>query len=509
MTPLIFGIILSIVISVITLAIAIQNREAPKSRYFIMLSVLVTFYVFGRAFESLASNMESSYFGVILGYVASPYMPGALILFLLDYYNIKIKRLPLWLLLAIPLISTILVTVPELRHYYYAEYSFFPGPPIAQIMVQGSTFYYAAFFYNILLLVICLALSLWGAIKFNKTERWSSLTIFVSVLLPLLVELLYVFGLTPFKLDITMIALCFSVGFLGVAVYRLNLLRVLPLAKDMILEQMSDAFIIVDVENRYVDANATAKNLLPILSDMSVGQKIDTTEMFPDMTEGLDGNTLVSIMLDGVKQYYHLSETSIKQNGKKQCICYTLHDVTDTRTLMAELKSLATYDALTNMYNRASFYQLATHELESAREQDTPVSVFAIDIDCFKEINDTYGHFCGDEVIKDIVTKISGRLRHVDIFGRVGGDEFNVLLPEANIDNAAALARSLQDMVSTEPTIYDNKQIPVTISIGIATFEKQKHASLEQLLKDADSVLYESKNTGRNKVCVYSGEIAY
>ena len=500
---MLFLMLLSILISAITLAIAIQKRDAPKSRYFIILILAITFYTLGRAFESVATTLEASYFGVILAYVGLPHVPVIMLLFLLDYYEIKVDMRPLLLIWSPALVVTAMVIIPSLRQYYYLSYQFVPGPPLAQVMVEGTFFYYAMFGYHVLLTTACLALSLWGAIKSRKAARWSSLVVFFSVVFPMLAEILYVLRLSPWQLDLAPIALSVSVLLLCVAVYRLNLLRVLPLAKDAILEQMSDAFIIVDLENRYLEANAAAKRQFSILSELYVGQELDMTNMFANVTQGLDGKMIVATMLNGAPKYYHLSETPIMQSGKKQCTCYTLHDVTDTRKLMAELKAMATYDALTGIYNRASFYQLATHELGRAREQRLPVCAIAIDIDQFKAINDVYGHFCGDEVIKSIVNKISARLRDGDIFGRVGGDEFNILLKHTTAQHAMLLAQELQYMIGCEPCEYNGQQIFATVSIGIAELEGDRHTSLEQLLVDVDSALYEAKNTGRNKACIY------
>ena len=503
MTPILFWILLSLLISIITLGIGIQKREAPKSHYFIILALVIIAYTMGRAVESSATVMETAYVGVILAYCGSPYIPAVMLSFLWDYYDINIKKRFQPLLYIIPALSTVCVVIPELRHFYYIDYSFFAGPPIAQIMVQGSFFYYVTIGYHFLLLGLCLALSLWGAIKLKRTERWSSMTIFVAVLAPMIFHLLYLLKITPLGLDLNPIALCFSLGMFAVAVYSLNLLRMVPLAKDVILEQMSDAFIIVDTENRYLEANATAKSLFSALPEMHVGEKLNVQDLFHNVTEGLDGQTLVSVLLDGKKQYYHLAETEIEQNKKKQCTCYTLHDITDARNLMAELRTMATYDSLTNVYNRASFYQLGSQALDRAREQRVAVSVFGIDIDHFKEINDGYGHFCGDEILKCLVEKISGRLRKADIFGRVGGDEFNILLPNTNIENAIGLAEGLQHMVSSQPCVFRDQEIHVTISIGVAVFDEYRHENLESLLMDVDKALYVAKNTGRDRVEFY------
>ena len=498
-----FLMFFSVIISAVVIAIGIQKRNAPKSFYFIILSLLNALFVTGRYFEATATCLETALLGTILGYLGMPFVPAFMLFFIMDYYDIKPGK---WLqipLLIPPSIATLLVATPQLRKFYYSAYSYYPGPPIAQLMVEGTGFYYLFFGYITLVVLACLGLSLWGARKFSKTERWPSLAVFFATLLPGLAAILYTFKLTPLKLDLSQFAISGSIALVCVAVYRMNLLKILPLAKDTILEQMSDAFIILDYENRYVESNSAAQRIFPALSDMRIGQRVDINDLFPQQAEGPDGRKTVSVAADGAQQHYHLSRTELLEKGKKLGICYTLHDETDTRKLLAELKSMATYDSLTGIYNRASFHELAAGTLEIARAQKTPVSALEIDIDFFKIINDTYGHFCGDEIIKSLVNIIAANLENSDIFGRVGGEEFNVMLPNTDLNHAVALAQNLQKTVEAESFMFGGQQIPVTISIGVAVFDAQRHTDLERLLIDADNALYESKETGRNKVCFY------
>ena len=503
MTIMLFWMLVSVIISVVIVAIAIQKRDAPKSFYFLIISILNALFVLGRYFEAIATSLDAALHATILGYLGMPYVPVFLLLFIMDYYDIKTSRLLKVLLLIPPSFIILLISTPPLRQYYYRNYSFYPGPPIAQLMVEGTLIYYMFFSYFFLLTAVCLAFPLLNFKKNNKAERWASLALFFAGFIPLIAGILYILRLTPLNLDMSQFAICFSVIFLGVAVYRMNLLKILPLAKDTILEQMTDAYIIFDHENRYVESNSAAKNLFPAIANLSPGQKAEPEEIFPPLTEGLDGRIMVPIMVDNALLHYHLSKTEISQKEKRLGICYTLHDVTDTRKLLSELKLMATYDSLTNIYNRASFYDLTAHALEIARGQETPICAFEIDIDHFKIINDTYGHLCGDEILKTLVNKIAGRLRDADIFGRIGGEEFTVLLPNTNLENAMILAQDLQKMVDAEPFIFGDHQIRVTISIGVALYDAQRHADFEHLFIDVDSALYEAKEKGRNRVCFH------
>ena len=173
----------------------------------------------------------------------------------------------------------------------------------------------------------------------------------------------------------------------------------------------------------------------------------------------------------------------------------------------AEILKHATLDALTGFYNRNQLEERIKQEVANAKRQNAPLCGIMTDIDFFKNVNDTYGHAVGDQVLKDIAKVIRGQLREYDIAGRYGGEEFSILLPFTKIDEAQKVAERLRaaiedkvvDISKVNPD-SEIKTIQVTISLGI--YEMKKDDSDEDLLKKADKALYQAKNTGRNKVVV-------
>lgn len=156
-------------------------------------------------------------------------------------------------------------------------------------------------------------------------------------------------------------------------------------------------------------------------------------------------------------------------------------------------------DAMTQIYNRKFFYK----SLKSFIEKGV-VCVMILDIDKFKRINDTYGHQEGDKVIINIVDIINKSIRDTDIFARVGGEEFGILLNCTNKDEAIIVAERIRKSVETETTVpnrYDLKE-KMTISIGVY-YSKDDDVLADKVVSYADNALYEAKNTGRNKVCYY------
>jgi diguanylate cyclase (GGDEF)-like protein len=175
-----------------------------------------------------------------------------------------------------------------------------------------------------------------------------------------------------------------------------------------------------------------------------------------------------------------------------------LWDVTEQRQLEAELRRLASSDPLTGICNRRSFLEKAEAAFAGSRAEDGALSVLILDIDRFKAINDRHGHAAGDEVIRQTAARCSSLLRACDLFGRLGGEEFAVLLPATGPDEAAAVAGRLLEVMSREPVRVDAAAIPVRLSIG-GTSRGSVDQTFAAVLARADQALYEAKNTGRGR----------
>jgi diguanylate cyclase (GGDEF)-like protein len=156
-------------------------------------------------------------------------------------------------------------------------------------------------------------------------------------------------------------------------------------------------------------------------------------------------------------------------------------------------------DGLTDLANRKQLDLILTEEIPRARRSDRDLSLLMVDIDYFKSINDTHGHLTGDSVLRGLATILQRRLRPTDRLGRYGGEEFCVILPETSRKNAAKIGEELRALVEAHAFIAEDKNIRVTISIGVGTL--QDDMALADLYRAADEMLYRAKRTGRNKVC--------
>lgn len=182
-------------------------------------------------------------------------------------------------------------------------------------------------------------------------------------------------------------------------------------------------------------------------------------------------------------------------------------DVTEQKTLEQELRRLATTDPLTGLYNRRQFTLLGQNAVDEHRRKGKPLAVLALDIDHFKSINDTYGHAAGDEALKTVSRVLHAALRGADVIGRLGGEEFGVVLidtyPAAAFSTADRLRRALEQTIVES----EDQRLRLTTSVGLAMLDADDK-QLEALMKRADAALYEAKKTGRNRVVAADASMA-
>lgn len=170
------------------------------------------------------------------------------------------------------------------------------------------------------------------------------------------------------------------------------------------------------------------------------------------------------------------------------------------QVLLRQLYSASTRDALTGAYNRRYFENRMATELAFARRHSTALSLIILDIDRFKSINDAYGHPTGDVVLRQISNTLQGQIRTEDVFSRIGGEEFAVLLRGIDLNGAARFGERARDAVQNTPITIDGISIAVTISAGCATRTELDLVDGPALISLADARLYAAKQSGRNRV---------
>jgi diguanylate cyclase (GGDEF)-like protein len=171
----------------------------------------------------------------------------------------------------------------------------------------------------------------------------------------------------------------------------------------------------------------------------------------------------------------------------------------------SSVKNMAIYDTLTTLYNRRYFEERLGVEAQKTFYTGTPLSLVMVDIDHFKQVNDTFGHGEGDKVLCQIASMLKTSVRKKDIVARYGGEEFILILPEAGLEVSYMIAERIRRLVEGSPFDMAKTQRTITISMGISNFPNHRAKSKEELVRMADQALYDAKRGGRNRVCIYGG----
>ena len=199
----------------------------------------------------------------------------------------------------------------------------------------------------------------------------------------------------------------------------------------------------------------------------------------------------------------------LSSTGEVTHLCLLIYDVTDNaihkmslEKANDELAILSQTDGLTGLFNRTHWENCLQAEYKRWARSQHPSSLVMLDIDHFKNVNDTYGHLVGDEVIRHISALILEQVRETDVSGRYGGEEFTILLSDTPLKNAYVFAERLRRAVEAAVVKYNDIELKYTISLGVAEVESSIKNS-EAWIECADAALYSAKESGRNKVCLH------
>lgn len=202
--------------------------------------------------------------------------------------------------------------------------------------------------------------------------------------------------------------------------------------------------------------------------------------------------------------------TPLHKDGNLSGAVVSFSDITLQYTAECKLKELnkkleyeSTTDPLTQIYNRRYFAEYGNLEFERCKNNNLPLSIITMDIDFFKKINDSYGHEAGDRVLVEVANVTKSQLREHDVFARVGGEEFTIILPECSLAKSIEIAQRIKDSIAKKSININEKSISCTVSLGIST-NKNPEESFTDLLRIADEKLYQAKENGRNRIEVSS-----
>jgi diguanylate cyclase (GGDEF)-like protein len=172
-----------------------------------------------------------------------------------------------------------------------------------------------------------------------------------------------------------------------------------------------------------------------------------------------------------------------------------------------ELRFKATYDTLTGLCNRGVIIETLTREYARRSREDGSFGIILADLDHFKNVNDSFGHIAGDEVLREAARRMQACVRTYDVIGRYGGEEFLIVVPASDAAAIFTLAERIRSAIESVPVRFDGHNIPITISLGVAACSNDNIAGSEGLLRMADDALYRAKHAGRNRAELASHDV--
>jgi diguanylate cyclase (GGDEF)-like protein/PAS domain S-box-containing protein len=296
---------------------------------------------------------------------------------------------------------------------------------------------------------------------------------------------------------------------------RFALFDVVPVARDMVIEQMSDAILVLDDERTVIDLNPAAEQLIERQRVHALGLSAgELMRAVPEVRALLDevGERPARRELElptrdrGLLHFdavaSHLPSRATAATG----YLLVLRDVTERKRLDAELQRLAHFDTLTGLPNRKLFMDRLSQALARARRDGTPLAVLFCDLDGFKRINDTLGHSYGDDLLREVAIRLQRRIRDGDTVARFGGDEYTIILSQlTRAGDAALVARKLLGELSG-PIQLGGMSMQITASIGIAIWPRDGDDQ-EALVRCSDMAMYRAKALGPNELAFFTSEI--
>lgn len=481
--------------SILLMLYAITQHAADKSLFLIFLSVCTFVYSFGYLLEITSPTIEAAFQSVRIQYMGLPFVLPISYLFVRDIYGKdRFNSLKLFLIFITPILSVLAMQAYPLLKIYYANIEYIHNGAIAICRVHPGPLYhlYTAYCYLLFLLILKIVIQQLIKSGGSQYKRRQGRILLIAYLTPMLSSIPYIFSSDAMRYDLTPIANTLSMALLLYAMRYHNLISVVPLARAHVIESMEDAFIVCDKNFNFLDANAIAKRLFPILDALVPGDTIDGWEAFKGLTE-------FSVVIGGETRFFKATQTNIQQDSTISGMCFVLHDTTENEKLLKKLRVQAAFDPLMDIYNRGTFFELAQAMFQDSASRNHSYALLMIDIDYFKHVNDSYGHPSGDFVLKTVSDTIKEAFRQDDLIGRYGGEEIVVLLEKISTERAFSAAEELRTTIERTPVVYHDHIIPITISIGIAFSSAGTVHSLETMLSQADTAMYNAKDNGRNQ----------
>jgi diguanylate cyclase (GGDEF)-like protein/PAS domain S-box-containing protein len=518
-TPGLSLFILASVMIALLLVFSWQYRNTESGRYFFLLMGSALIWVFFFVFETAATTLSWKLIFAIIEFLGIVFIPVFWLFLIISFTGQSVSSQLKPILYILPVLSTLVLWTNPLHHWFMGQPSIVTsGVPFPVLDTDYQFWFY---FIHAPGSYIYIAVSLFILLRYlvhaEPVYKVQIRMLLMAILLPYITDLLYVFGFSPVKhYNFTTAVFSISGVILFWILFRFRFLDLLPLARDMVIDNLDDGFLVIDHKHRLVYLNPSAKTDFNLSSEQ-IGQTIEEiqNEYLQQIKTMLDENVahrdVNTDNADGKFYDIHLSPVF---NAAKLQIGYvaTTHDVTERVKLFNQVHTLSIQDSLTGVFNRRHYLSVCSRELDRIKQKGSrkQAAVVMIDLDSFKQINDTYGHAVGDKMLMLFSDSILSTLRRYDFFGRMGGDEFSLFIMDVEINESLEIIERVRKTINIIQLQQDDQVVSITASFGVVHTSQVKPAELEieTMLQLADQALYQGKETGKNYIQLYQRTVA-
>ncbi|HZK37367.1 MAG TPA: diguanylate cyclase [Clostridia bacterium] len=489
-----------------------SKAKTNYKKTFTVLSFCIGIYLFGYLMIINSNNLQEMIFWNQFQYFGLPFISVLWLMIALVYtkaiYTLK-KRWIIVLLFFVPIITFFIRLTNSRHHLFYKSWEMKQVLGHFALYMERGCWYYVNISYTLLCMLFAVFVYHFEYLKNRANYTRSQLAIFnFASLLPFVGTMLILSARKEQGIDYVALIMPVSLLIVSYGILKHDFLEVKALARETIFESNPNSMIIFEPGLKIIDYNKAAQEFFKALNISLDNCPIEhILEQRPELLEAFKDESTrdFHLVIDGKKHFFEINSALLGDPLNRDTkILKDFRDVTERKNIQEKLEVLATIDSLSGLYNRASFMRLAQKKFTLAKENDENLSLLMMDIDYFKNINDTFGHAGGDEVIRKIGDIIKNGFRKTDITGRLGGDEFAVILGNAPLEDAKKAAEEFRKIVANTKIIYEEQEIGLTISIGVATTpaSTDNNDDIENILKRADNALYEAKARGRNCIVV-------
>lgn len=482
------------------------RRSVPGARSFGFIMLASVVYAMGSAFELSGGSLERILLSVKVEYVGIVFLAPLWLLFAIEFSE---RELPpkglLVLLFAEPLVVLALLWTTEAHGLFYSDYWIKADAPFPLIGLKHGIAYWIHTAIVWILAAAGFSILAHDAATSPAQARSSAFLSVIGMLIYLAANVMLILGATPYGIDLGPFGAAVAGIVFAFALMNKRFLVLLPVAREFVIESLEEGIVILDTAGKVVDFNLAAAALLgldPGFGRADMDASLAQPELASLLAEGEGSRDLDGpLSPEGLRKRIKAKTFAVRDARRRPIgACILLSDITETALLVDKLAELASIDGLTGALNRRRLEEIGERDIELARRSGENLGVLMVDIDFFKLVNDEWGHAAGDAVLKEICVRCKSELRVSDSFGRIGGEEFAVILPSSDASCAAGAGERLRAAVASTPILWEGCGISVTVSVGAFDGIPAEGDTLSLFLRRADKALYMAKLSGRNRV---------